>query len=113
MKNRFATLGPAIPRAACDTAPVRLLRWAVVANADQDGNVIVTFKVVERQRAQHAVLLLAVEPYGLTPRRCMRIDAKDQGTIALDRVPAMLIDLAVSKVRELYHAGYPVGWSPH
>lgn len=111
----YATLGPEIPRIASDPAAVRLLRWAVVAHQNQNGNVIATFKIADRDRSRggSAVLLLAIEPYSLTLQRCMRIDELDQQGIALDRVPSMLIDLAVTKVRELYHAGFPQGWSPH
>lgn len=106
----FAHLGPTPPTHAPDTAPVRLLSWAVLHDLTGLNEAVVSFNVVATGVVAGfpvpivpIVLLVMVCPRRLKVMRVKWIGAAgDSGTIEPEQLTGNLHDLAISKVRSMF-----------
>ena len=104
MPSQYTDLGPRIPLRFKDTAPVQISSWAALTDLDQGGRALVTFNVRRRNSftAPWVTIVLAIVPRNLELMCATVYDTGQKRRITFDDIPGLVLDLAKSRVAELF-----------
>lgn len=110
MTGEYAHLGPPPPTAMLDVPPVRIISWGALTETNGLGEAIVTFHLQYpgSQRECSAMLFLNRLTLGVM-RVTVLVDGESVGNVMPDMLPGNIIDLAKTRVRELFHVGFDAG----
>lgn len=104
MPSQYADLGPRIPLRFRDTAPVQISSWAALTDLDHGGRALVTFNVRRRNSvtAPWVTMVLAILPRAQEIVCATVYDTGQKRRIVFDDIPGICLDLARSRVAELF-----------